>query len=145
MVLGDWGFLADRVSCHYHVYAAFLAEWWNYRAHFRVSLISETIRVHLVLFSMQNRTCGPYLAAINRTLISPMPPTHDIPGRLLMLWVYLLPWSHLQGLKRCRGVLVIFAPHCLVHGDAVRMADAGAALLESVDTIVTLRASDDMA
>jgi hypothetical protein len=31
--------------------------------------ITETNRIHLVLFGLQNRTCGPYLAAINRILI----------------------------------------------------------------------------
>jgi hypothetical protein len=35
-------------------------------------VITETNRMHLVLFGMQNRTFGPYLAAINRTLISVM-------------------------------------------------------------------------
>jgi hypothetical protein len=34
--------------------------------------IAETNRIHLVLFGMQNRTCGPYLAAIHRFLISIM-------------------------------------------------------------------------
>jgi hypothetical protein len=33
---------------------------------------SETNRIHLVLFGKQNRTSGPYLAAINRILISLM-------------------------------------------------------------------------
>jgi hypothetical protein len=32
--------------------------------------ISETNRIHLVLFGMQNRISGPHLAAINRILIS---------------------------------------------------------------------------
>jgi hypothetical protein len=32
--------------------------------------IAETIRIHLVLFGMQNRTLGPYLAAMHRILIS---------------------------------------------------------------------------
>jgi hypothetical protein len=30
--------------------------------------ITETNRIHLVLFVMQNRTFGPYLAAIHRIL-----------------------------------------------------------------------------
>jgi hypothetical protein len=34
--------------------------------------IAETNRMHLVLFGMQNRTFGPYLAANNRILISVM-------------------------------------------------------------------------
>jgi hypothetical protein len=32
--------------------------------------VSETNRIQLVLFGMKNRTCAPYLAAINRILIS---------------------------------------------------------------------------
>jgi hypothetical protein len=37
----------------------------------RVALhMSETNRVPLVLFGMQNKTTGPYLAAIDRILIS---------------------------------------------------------------------------
>jgi hypothetical protein len=36
------------------------------------SSITEANRIHLVLFGMQNRTCGPYLAANNRILISAM-------------------------------------------------------------------------
>jgi hypothetical protein len=32
--------------------------------------ITETNRVYLVLFGMQNRTFGPYLAAIHRILTS---------------------------------------------------------------------------
>jgi hypothetical protein len=35
-------------------------------------VIIETSRMHLVLFGMQNRTLGPYLAAIDRILISVM-------------------------------------------------------------------------
>jgi hypothetical protein len=34
------------------------------------TVITETNRIHLALFGMQNRTFGPYLAAINRILIS---------------------------------------------------------------------------
>jgi hypothetical protein len=34
--------------------------------------ITETTRIHLVLFGMQNRTFGPYLAAIERILVSAM-------------------------------------------------------------------------
>jgi hypothetical protein len=36
-------------------------------------LIPETNRIRLILFSMQNRTLGPYLAAINRIFISLVP------------------------------------------------------------------------
>jgi hypothetical protein len=36
----------------------------------RVALVPETNRIHLVLFDVQNRTSGPYLAATHRTLIS---------------------------------------------------------------------------
>jgi hypothetical protein len=36
------------------------------------AVITETNRVHLVLFGMQNRTSGPYLAAINRMHVSLM-------------------------------------------------------------------------
>jgi hypothetical protein len=47
--------------------------------------ITETNRIHLILFDMQNRTLGPYLAANSRLLIS-------------ALWVLALPW--LQPLVR---------------------------------------------
>jgi hypothetical protein len=35
-----------------------------------VPFITETNRIHLVLFGVQNRTFGPYVTAINRVLIS---------------------------------------------------------------------------
>jgi hypothetical protein len=35
-----------------------------------VALSTESNRIHLVLFGIQNRTFGPYLAAINRILVS---------------------------------------------------------------------------
>jgi hypothetical protein len=40
--------------------------------------ITESNRIYLVLFGMQNRAFGPYLAAINRILVSGMrpPATH---------------------------------------------------------------------
>jgi hypothetical protein len=37
-----------------------------------ISDITETNRIHMVLFGMKNRTLGPYLAAINGFLISVM-------------------------------------------------------------------------
>jgi hypothetical protein len=36
--------------------------------------ITETNRTRLVLFGTQNRTSGPYLAALNRIIISVMAP-----------------------------------------------------------------------
>jgi hypothetical protein len=44
-------------------------------AHPMDAVITETNRIHLVLFGMQNRTLGPYSAAINRIFISVMPST----------------------------------------------------------------------
>jgi hypothetical protein len=37
-----------------------------------IASLLKTIRIHLVLFGMQNRTCGPYSAAINRILVPVM-------------------------------------------------------------------------
>jgi hypothetical protein len=38
----------------------------------QVFCFTESNRVHLVLFGMQNRTLGPYLAAFDRILIAVM-------------------------------------------------------------------------
>jgi hypothetical protein len=44
--------------------------------------ITETHRMHVVLFGMQNGTFGPYLAAINRVLVSVMAHMPDVVCRL---------------------------------------------------------------
>jgi hypothetical protein len=38
--------------------------------------MSITNTIHLVLFGMQNRTSGPYLAAMNRILMATNAPLH---------------------------------------------------------------------
>jgi hypothetical protein len=43
---------------------------WSHLALITGHFITETNRIHLVLFGMHNWTFGPYLAAINRILIS---------------------------------------------------------------------------
>jgi hypothetical protein len=57
--------------------------------------ISETNRMHLVLFGIQKRTFGPYLAANNRILISVMPSGHSASGchRECASWP-LHSWTH---------------------------------------------------
>jgi hypothetical protein len=47
---------------------------------------SETSRIQLVLSGIQNRTSGPYLAAINRILILLMTETDQPPSRQMAGW-----------------------------------------------------------
>jgi hypothetical protein len=74
------------------------------------SNITETNKIQLVLFGMQNRTFGPYLAANNRILISLMQRSRGLllvePPRVTRTWISQLQlWPlHEKGVGRSRRV-----------------------------------------
>jgi hypothetical protein len=67
--------------------------WWHHQASHlgwvvvrvfsvgsQLGYMSETNRIQFVLSSMQNRTSGPYLAAIDRIIMWVRPRQHCTPG-----------------------------------------------------------------
>jgi hypothetical protein len=65
---------------------------WTHRAQ-RSSSIAETDRIYLVLVGMQNRTFGPYIAAIKRILISETYTRFSVAPKLIVMQCNAAPFG----------------------------------------------------